>query len=328
MKKLTLFERSALRSVGACLSPGGRHAALVVLMYHRALPEPDPMLWDEPDAERFAAQMDIVRSLFRVHDLAEAVEKLSAGRLPSRSVAITFDDGYANNLDVAAPILAERGLTATFFVATGHRDGSAMWNDIVIEALRRAPAGLDLSEFGLEEPVTADPAARRAAADRLLRRLKYRNLDERSAMAQAIARRSGTVPPVNMMMTDGDLQRLASMGMAIGAHCVNHPILTRLTEASARLEIIESKRQLEQLLRAPVRTFAYPNGRPVDDYSAAHVAMVREAGFSVAVSTAWGAATRRCDPWQMPRVAPWDRSPVRFALRLLRAFTQRRPARV
>jgi len=90
-----------------------------------------------------------------------------------------------------------------------------------------------------------------------------------------------------------------------------------MSAAKARYEIVESGRRLAEIVRAPVRLFAYPNGKPGKDYAVEHVRMVREAGYSAAVSTAWGAATTRTDPLQLPRFTPWDRSPDRFALRLI-----------
>ena len=91
-----------------------------------------------------------IRSWFNVLPLALAVERLRQGDLPARALAITFDDGYADNAEVAAPILERLGLPATFFVTTGFLQGGCMWNDRVIEALRNCAADeLDLSELGL-----------------------------------------------------------------------------------------------------------------------------------------------------------------------------------
>lgn len=308
------------------LAPSGRFGSLVALMFHRVLPEPDPMLPDEPDAATFASLMDLVAGLFQVVDLADGVGMLASGGLPARAIAITFDDGYANNLHVAAPILVERGLTATFFVATGFMEGQPMWNDTVIESLRRAPEYLDLRALNLDEHRLSDMSARRRVMDLLLGRLKYLQPADRLERARAIAEVAGVTPPERLMMNESDIHRLAAMGMSIGAHTVSHPILSRLTDDAAWREIVDSKRKLEGVLRTSVRAFAYPNGRPGTDYDRRHVGMVRDAGFVAAVSTAWGAAAQGSDPLQIPRVAPWDRGPVFYGLRLLRARMQRRAA--
>jgi hypothetical protein len=81
------------------------------------------------------------------------------------------------------------------------------------------------------------------------------------------------------------------------------------------------------MIGAPVTTFAYPNGGPARDYTARDVVLAREAGFDLAVSTAWGAATAATDPLQIPRIAPWDRTAFRFGVRMVRAQMERRPAK-
>jgi peptidoglycan/xylan/chitin deacetylase (PgdA/CDA1 family) len=111
--------------------------------------------------------------------------------------------------------------------------------------------------------------------------------------------------------------------MEIGGHTVNHPILARLAPDAARREIADGKDALEGLLRVPVRSFAYPNGKPGQDYQGEHARMAREIGFASAVSTSWGASSPSSDMFQLPRFTPWDRGHTRFALRLLQ--NMRRP---
>jgi len=106
--------------------------------------------------------------------------------------------------------------------------------------------------------------------------------------------------------------------MEIGAHTVTHPILRNTAPDTARREIVESGRRLAEIVGQPVRLFAYPNGKPGVDYGSEHVQMVRDGGFAAAVSTGWGVATEKSDRFQLPRFTPWDRTPGRFALRLIR----------
>lgn len=326
--QLSSVQSWALRTGSSLLSPGGARGSLLVLIYHRVVAEHDPLLPDEPDATAFAAQVDLLKNLFNVISFGEAMERLASNSLPPRAVAITFDDGYANNVEVAAPILHERGLTASFFITTGFIDGGQMWNDLVVEAFRRAPEDFDLESFGLGRHRLTGIAERAKVLHTLLPKLKYLEPVERLRTVEAIAAKAAVPADLRPMMSEDQLRRLASLGMEIGAHCVTHPILARVPTDRARNEIFESKARLEAVLGQKLKSFAYPNGRPGQDYTREHVAMVRDAGFTAAVSTAWGAASRGTDRYQIPRVAPWDKNALKYGLRMMRGFTERKVAAV
>ena len=171
------------RLLGNLLSPAGDRGKLSILIYHRALAAPDPILHDEIDAATFERLMRMMRDEFNVLPLGQACARLARGSLPARAACITFDDGYSDNELVALPILERLGLTATFFVSTGFSDGGIMFNDAVIEAVRRAPAGThDLSSLGLGTHVLGDNASRRAAIDAMIPQVKYRPPAERGAL--------------------------------------------------------------------------------------------------------------------------------------------------
>jgi peptidoglycan/xylan/chitin deacetylase (PgdA/CDA1 family) len=294
-----------------------RSPRLSVLAYHRILPEHDRLLSAEPSADEFEHRMRWVKANFDVLPLSGAVRALRENRLPKRALSITFDDGYADNYKVAAPILLRLGLPATFFVATGFLDGGCMFNDVVIEAMRCAgSAELDLDDLGLGRHALGDPTQRASAIDRILVRLKYFEPERRRRAALEVARRAGSRVPADLMMTSEQVRSLHAAGMEIGAHTVTHPILAEIPLGRARHEMAASRARLEQIIGAPVRLFAYPNGSPRRDYHAEHAALARELGFIAAVSTAWGAARAGDDLYQIPRFTPWDRADWRFGLRL------------
>jgi peptidoglycan/xylan/chitin deacetylase (PgdA/CDA1 family) len=126
-----------MRCLFDVLAPSGARGRLSILIFHRILAAPDALLPDELDAARFDAVCGWLRRWFNVLPLDEAVRQLAAGDLAARALSITFDDGYADNHNVALPILARHGMCATFFVATGFLDGGRMFNDTLIEAVRR-----------------------------------------------------------------------------------------------------------------------------------------------------------------------------------------------
>jgi Polysaccharide deacetylase len=132
---------------GADLLQGPR---LSVLIFHRVLSDPDPLFPGEMHAKRFEMLVHQLRSHCRVFTLGEAVTRMAAGTLPGRAVAITFDDGYADNFEIAVPILQRNELKATFFIASSFLNGGWMWNDVVIETIRRSPRStIELDFLGL-----------------------------------------------------------------------------------------------------------------------------------------------------------------------------------
>lgn len=302
---------------------------LSVLIYHRVPAAPDELLPGEPDAATFEGTMRWVKSVFNVIPLMEGVAGIKSGKLPRRALSITFDDGYANNATVAAPILSQLGLHATFFIATGFLDGGHMFNDTVIEALRGFKGdALDLRSIGLGSHPTANLVQRRRAIENILVAIKYRPRHERSQLADQVASAAGVKVPADLMMSSEQVSRLARDGFALGGHTVSHPILAQLDTVEARNEITLGRARVEELAGSSVRLFAYPNGRPERDYGRAASSMVRSMGFDGAVSTSFGAARVGSDPYQLPRFTPWDSRPVRFAKQIVENLAYRQPVYV
>ncbi len=297
-------------------SPAGSGARLSILIFHRVFPAADAIFPAEMHARRFSEVCGWLKSWFNVLPLDAAVAHLKAGTLPARAACITFDDGYADNHDVALPILQKHGLPATFFIATGFLDGGRMWNDTVIESVRLTKfKTIDLGELG---PFAVNtPAEKAAAISAIIGKIKYLPVAERLATAQSIADAAQVTPPDDLMMTSAKVKAMRQAGMQIGAHTVSHPILARLTDDQAKAEIKASKDFLEDVLGDRVGLFAYPNGKPGEDYSPQTVAVVRGLGFDGAVSTHWGAARGDTDMFQLPRFTPWNKAKIRFGTQLL-----------
>jgi len=314
---------SALIRLGVVAARGGRERALAVLTFHRVLPQKDPLLPSEPDAADFSAVVDLLSTHFNVLGLSDAVSRLKKRQLPPRAVCITLDDGYANNLSVALPILAARGVPATVFVATGFLDGGRMFNDTIIEAVRRTSAEFDLTDLGLGSYLITDDSARIRVVDELIRKLKHRDPAVRAASADAIAARVGLPADTGTMMTREQVRQLHHAGIAIGAHTITHPILTKLDDKDAQREIETGRQELEAIVGSPITLFAFPNGKPGGDYDRRHVDMVAAAGFEAAFSTAWGTADSGGDLMQLPRIAPWGKTPLRYALQIAASYRDR-----
>lgn len=311
-------------AAGALDSACGRR--LSILIFHRVLPEPDPILPGEIWAARFDRLMGMVARSFQVLPLAEACSRLRQDTLPPRALAITFDDGYADNHDTALPILRRHGLPACFFVATGFLDGGRMFNDTVIEAVRHSPLeNVDMSALGLGHLPLTGASQRAAAIGRILPVVKYLKPADREPKLAAMC---GALAPSqlrgDLMMRSDQVRALHDAGMEVGAHTVHHPILATLDDADAEREIAEGRDRLQAIIRAPVRLLAYPNGRPDRDYDRRHAAMARRLGFDAAVTTAPGCASPDADPFQLPRFTPWDDGDAAWLARVLLARRERR----
>jgi peptidoglycan/xylan/chitin deacetylase (PgdA/CDA1 family) len=307
------------RTLARLASPAGPRAKLTVLIFHRVMDRTDPLAPSEPTAGRFDDLLRWLKLQLVLLPLPDAVRRLQQGTLPARAGAVTFDDGYRDNAELAAPLLRRHGVPATFFVATGFLDGGIMWNDVIIDALRRtAHDALDTGELGLGRLSLDSLPARQAALPRLLKAIKYLPEGERDASVSRVAQALGVQPRRDLMMTTAQVQELARSGFDIGGHTVNHPILTRLPDDRAAQEMAAGRRALQQITDTEVPLFAYPNGRWGHDFEARHAEMARATGFEAAFSTEWGVASSAARPFALPRFTPWDRSRLRFELRLAR----------
>jgi len=307
-----------IRAALSALSPAGPRGRLSILIFHRVLDVSDPLFPDEVDRRRFDEIAGWLARWFNVLRLGEAVQRLEAGTLPSRAAVITFDDGYADNWTNAVPILQTHGLSATFFIATGFLNGGRMWNDTIIESVRRTAAtALDLSKFGCGNWSIDGMEEKRIAIDRILARVKHLPFSQRDEVVRFVEEVCGAALPADLMMTDDQVVQMVASGMEIGAHTRSHPILTRIDDDLAAEEILASRQYLSTLLARDICLFAYPNGRQGDDFDRRHVRMVRELGFEAAVATNPGAASAGTDPFRLPRFTPWDRSRARFGARML-----------
>jgi peptidoglycan/xylan/chitin deacetylase (PgdA/CDA1 family) len=295
-----------------------RAQRLLVLIYHRVLATADPLVPREMTAAVFSWQMRLLQRYAKVLPMREALERLASGTLPRRAVCVTFDDGYADNERIALPILAQFDVPALIFVSTGFLDGGRMWNDTLIESVRRLrPGRHDLAPLGASRVDVDGGASRIALIRELIGQIKHLDPAERLARVRWLEQYCGAELPRDLMMTSGQLRTLHAAGVELGAHTVSHPILVKLPAAAAAEELSASRARLESIIGEPVRYFAYPNGRPGEDYDTTHVEMARNCGFEAAFSTRRGACSAASDRWQLPRFTPWDRTPARWLARLV-----------
>jgi peptidoglycan/xylan/chitin deacetylase (PgdA/CDA1 family) len=312
--------RSGLLQAAAALTEPRRQPTdegrFQILAYHRVGEVTDPFVPAFP-AQAFARHVRYLAKHFRVLSLGELVAAAEAGTVPSRAIAITFDDGYEDTHRYVLPIVQRSSVPMTVYLTTGLLGGGSMWNDRVGAAIRDTPRRwFDcLEECG---PLSLSTLAERQHVLRLvLRALKRRPPAARDALVLQIEHDLGTAPKKALpsMLSWPQVQEMHEHGVEFGAHTVTHPILTAVSLDEARREVAESKRAIEDRLQMPVRHFAYPNG-VAGDFDGAVKAAVREAGFASAASMVFGVNTPRTDRYELRRGGPWTASTAEFATRL------------
>lgn len=297
----------------------------IILYYHRVTEAArDPqLLCVRPD--QFERHMALIAERARGRALRDLVADQASGRLTAGDVVVTFDDGYVDNLTVAAPILRRYGIPATFFVSTGllGTRRQFFWDELARLLLEapRVPPVIEVSVAGQihrfpfadqDEPTAAEwtvlqPATRdrQRAYGTLCSLLAGCSPTERESVVAAVALQVGAGrdgPDAARMMTPAEVRALDALpGLEVGAHTVGHPSLARLPDEDQRAEIAGSKSALEEILGRPVPLFAYPFGG-AGDVSPTTRRLVGEVGFDAACSTAAGVVQRRSDRLHLPRI--------------------------
>ena len=307
---LAKLPHAILQSIGKLLGKN----KLSILIYHQVIAQADPMRPNEPTAEVFDWQMQLISRYFTPLSLDDALMHLKQDTLPANAICVTFDDGYLNNLTIAQPILAKYQIPATVYVATAFSDGTNMWNDRIIHLFAdtsRAQLQLDNEQLPL-----GDITQRRALAQQWLKKLKYLQPDERLNKIIQFYQQNNASEQSPLMMTPEQVKQLSDSGVTIGAHTVNHPILKVLHAEQQLAEMQQAKQQLESWIGKPVSHFAYPNGVEGVDFDEQTVDIAKQAGFNTAVVTNWGVSDKHTPLHKLKRFTPWDKTPLRFHLRL------------
>lgn len=296
--------------------------APVILMYHRVADVAvDP--WNLCVSPRsFREHLSVLRKTRTVLPLSDFVAQLQARTLARDTVALTFDDGYLDNLTAAKPALEAAGVPATVFVTTGSiaRPGEFWWDELAGILLSAPPDSLvaAMRVVGVDMPGASASDVHLAVWQRL-RPMNERDRQERMAAIRATGRDTRPAGEKGRAMTEAELSELISQGLIdIGAHTVTHPALAGLTAADQREEIEASRRRCERITGKPVLGFAYPYG----DVDSGVKKVARDCGLQFACTTEAAAVRNGCDLFSLPRlqVMDWDGDEL---ARQLRAVTRR-----
>jgi hypothetical protein len=194
-----------------------------------------------------------------------------------------------------------------------------MFNDTVIECLRRWPTGeLDASWLGLGLLPVQDVATRLRASNSLVQALKNLPLATREAHTARLVDMLKVALPTDLMLTSDQVRAMARHGVTIGGHTHRHPNMAQTNPEDVVQELAQNRACIQSLVGYEPQGFAYPFGKPHLDYSASNTNHVREAGFRYAVSTSWGIATPHGQRFQLPRLGPTETTPAALVMRVLK----------
>lgn len=273
-------------------------------MYHRVADVAHDPWGLAVSPANFAAQLDLLRRRRTVLTMTEFVARALAGSLPRRAVAITFDDGYADNLEAASPILRDAGVPATLFLATGPTiEHGAYWFEELAELILDAgpPAdfafalagGIRRVAFGPREALDdargewrgweAPRTPRERAFCALWDEIRVLDPAEQLAAIARIRAALGAAPArCARPMTPAEVREIAGAGaFTLGGHTRDHADLLALDDDAALAQIVDGKHEAEALTGARMTGFAYPFGRHDDRVAR----LVERAGFDWACTT-------------------------------------------
>jgi peptidoglycan/xylan/chitin deacetylase (PgdA/CDA1 family) len=249
------------------------------------------------------AQLSFIGRVANVVPLGGALRALGRGDpLPPRAVALTFDDGYRDQLELAVPMLERLGLPATFCLVPGLLDGTvpAWWEELAWIFTRATRASVAWEGRTLR---LATPAERRASVTAVLEELKRRDRLTRDAALDELVDRcapEGKLEEQAAFLDWEGARQLARRGFTVASHSLVHTILAEEPGPEQERDLRVSRRQLEQELDLPVDLLAYPNGkRP--DYSRATIAAAARAGYTHALTTVEGWNRSATEPYEVRR---------------------------
>ena len=337
--------KTGLTSVLHFTWPAGRHDG-TIMIYHSVNHGTDyPFLPSQMRVSPtcFDQQMAyLARScqVIRLNELGRTVRNCS--KLPFRAVALTFDDGFKDNLTYALPILSKYGFTATFFVVTewvGARQLS--WLHRLYYLVWLKPADEVVNEFLHELRLMGHPGElepglfRRYGAGGTLRHLLLNKVTPTQAdsIANAMWKRMAPMSTNEerelagrLYLSWSDIDRLVSAGMDIGCHTASHPKLPLLSGSALQAEIARSSIELEERLGKSVGAFSYPFGNP-DSFNDECRWVLHRIGFEVACALVGGSGRPGQDPLALGRLPVEDVSQADFALEITGLLGSLRMAR-
>jgi peptidoglycan/xylan/chitin deacetylase (PgdA/CDA1 family) len=277
----------------------------------------------------FRAHMEILAREYHPITMDDLLMFLTGQKdLHRRSVIVTFDDGYADNCEIAVPILDHYGITAAFYVGVNPVDTSAVpWFSRLRQAfsISRRETVFDLKEQR-ELPIK-EPADRYAAFQSAAGHCACFIGSKQEIVVREIERHLEVVPLAGKdcpMMTWDQVREVRRHGHTVGSHTVTHPNMAHVSAEDLQHELVESKSKLEQMLGEPILHFSYPSPILEPHYTAETILACAQAGYLTAMTCTPGGVRAGQDPLAIPRIHS-DCDEIQFRWNLEWTFLGGRP---
>jgi peptidoglycan/xylan/chitin deacetylase (PgdA/CDA1 family) len=289
----------------------------VILLYHRVAELiSDPQLLSVAPG-KFEEQVKILKKDCDLLTIDEFTKLLSEWKkMPKRPAIITFDDGYADNIQEAVPILESTNAQALFYITTSNIDSERefWWDELERLFLSdiRLPANLQITfKQQLLQFDTSSYAARKETYNQLHLILKYSVSSERDKAIEDCRKVIGVTDqgrPTHRVMSSAEVLRMSNSPSAIvGSHTTNHPALSALSFEAQLEEVRSAKQVLEKLTGRSITHFSYPFGSK-KDYNADSVTACKSLDFEMVCSNYYGQVHSWSNRFELPRilVRNWD----------------------
>lgn len=290
------------------LLKGYRRSQITILMFHRVGPAKNAWLLTPTNTSDFEDQMKYLSKTHKILSLNELATCLQVGKPLAKKVAVvTFDDGYRDNYRYAFPILKKYKIPATVFLVTGHIDtGNLFWFDKIRYIIWNTKIKrLKLDGFGDFSLNSINN--RLLSVFTIVEKLKKIKDETKNHLMEKLINISKVDIPYDLgqdvILSWDEVKEMNEWGIDFGAHTISHPILTKIPLEQAKFEILQSKKDIEKRLEQSVYTFAYPNGT-YEDFNTKIIDLVKESGFTCAVTTIPTIKASRMNLYKLGRLDP------------------------
>lgn len=289
-----------------------RSRGAAILMYHSVMENPhsqDVFLGGiSHSRDVFRRQMELLRRKYHPVSLDQVRRFVCGdGDLPERATVVTFDDGYADNYEIAAPILNDLGIPAIFYVTVECvEEGRLPWPALLRFTFRTTKQEKWIDSSGKRWPLSSETEREEALLVSCDECGKLAGATQSTYILRLERELDKPVPVESgaLMMNYDHIRALAQQGHLVGSHTMTHPNMAYIDFREAHYEMAQSKQRLEEQLNTTITHFSYPCPALAPHWTEQTVIASRDAGYETSVTTDGGLARKGDNPLSLARVRP------------------------